>query len=96
MSVALEQSSSRLAAGEGDADPSQPPFVVLTVADNGRGMTLDVAANAFSPFFSTHSKRMGLGLTSAKRVITGHGGEIDLSSTEAGGTVVVVRLPGAE
>ena len=96
VSVALEQSSSRLAAGEGDAGPSQPPFVVLTVADNGRGMTLDVAANAFSPFFSTHSKRMGLGLTSAKRVITGHGGEIDLSSTEAGGTVVVVRLPGAE
>jgi PAS domain S-box-containing protein len=95
VSIALESNGPDDDAGDDRADgPSR--FAVITVADNGAGMPPDVAANAFSPFYSTREKRIGLGLTAAKRIVTGHGGEIDLTSTEKGGTVVVLRLPEAE
>ncbi len=96
VSVAIESPSLVERAMEENGENPPSLFVVLTIADSGRGMSLDVAANAFSPFFSTSEKQMGLGLTAARRIVTGHGGEIDLTSTESGGTVVVIRLPGVE
>ena len=82
---------------ESDADVVDDPvaFVVIRISDTGSGMTDDVAENAFSPFFSTKAKRIGLGLTSARRIVTGHGGDIILQTDEDGGTTVTVRLPSA-
>lgn len=82
---------------ESDAGIADDPdaFVVIRISDTGAGMTSDVVENAFSPFFSTKAKRLGLGLTSARRIVTGHGGDILLQTGEGGGTTVTVRLPSA-
>ncbi|MBN1826873.1 MAG: PAS domain S-box protein [Candidatus Eisenbacteria bacterium] len=78
----------------GERDEESPAsFIRVAVADTGAGMTAEEAEKAFSPFYSTKPKRMGLGLTTARRIVTGHGGEVDLTSSPDSGTRVTVRLP---
>ena len=68
--------------------------VVLTVADTGVGMTDEVRARLFRPFF-THGKAegTGLGLAVVRRIVEAHGGEVDVESAPGKGTTVRVRLP---
>jgi signal transduction histidine kinase len=68
--------------------------VVATVADGGAGMTREVAARAFEPFFTTRPGRgIGLGLATARGIVERHGGTISLTSEPGLGTTVTVRLP---
>jgi PAS domain S-box-containing protein len=73
------------------------PHVVLTVTDNGEGMTPDVLANAFEPFFTTKEvgKGSGLGLATVYGVVRQHGGHIEVESTRGSGTTFRVYLPAA-
>jgi signal transduction histidine kinase len=67
---------------------------VITVADDGAGMTPDVLARAFEPFFTTRAGRgIGLGLGTARGIVERHGGTISLKSAPGQGTTVTVRLP---
>ena len=67
---------------------------VIEVTDNGCGMTDEVKANIFTPFFSTKSKAgTGLGLSITSRMIGVHGGKIDVESTPDVGTVFRIVLP---
>ena len=62
------------------------PWVKLQVSDTGIGMTEEVRAQVFRPFFTTKSAgSTGLGLSSAKDLITGHGGTISVASTPGRG-----------
>ena len=63
------------------------------VADSGRGIPKDELANVFDPFFTTKMSGAGLGLTMVHRIVTRHGGEVDLASAVGVGTTVVVNLP---
>jgi len=52
----------------------------------------------FEPFRSTRHRRdrsrgLGLGLFIVREIVRGHGGSVDVTSTEAEGTVFVVQLP---
>ena len=69
--------------------------VVVEVADNGRGMTDDVAERAMTPFFShrTAGRGRGMGLPRAARLAEVNGGCLSLSSTPGAGTVVLIELP---
>ncbi len=68
--------------------------VLLSVADNGTGMSQEVKARAFDPFFTTKGvKSTGLGLSVTHGIVQRHGGEIALESEEGKGTTVTVRLP---
>ncbi len=72
---------------EGDA-------VVLTVADEGSGMTPDVEARAFEPFFTTRpGVGIGLGLAIVQGIVDRLGGRISLATETGRGTTVTVRLP---
>jgi signal transduction histidine kinase len=51
--------------------------------------------NAFEPFHTTKKQGSGLGLVLAKRIVKGHGGEIELANRNGGGAVVTLRLPRA-
>ena len=56
-------------------------LVAVAVKDNGCGMTPEVRANVFAPFFSTKSRwGTGLGLALTSRTIRLHGGEIEVES----------------
>jgi len=65
----------------------------VSIADQGPGMPAEVREKVFEPFFTTKHRGTGLGLPIARRIVSAHGGALDLSTPDAGGTVVVVSLP---
>jgi signal transduction histidine kinase len=72
--------------------------VLLRVDDNGAGMGADMAARAFSPFFTTRGGRggTGLGLAMVKDFAERAGGSAEISSAEGVGTCVTMRFPGLD
>jgi signal transduction histidine kinase len=67
--------------------------VVLTVADEGRGIPAEELDGIFQPFRSSFPKGTGLGLAIVHRIVTDYGGTIQVSSTVGKGTTIGVRLP---
>jgi PAS domain S-box-containing protein len=64
------------------------------VTDDGTGMTPDVAARAFEPFFTTRTGRgIGLGLPIVQGILQRYGGTIRLESSPGAGTRATVRIP---
>ncbi len=71
----------------------------LAVVDDGCGMTPEVLEHVFEPFFTRRraGQGTGLGLSITYRIVSDHGGEIEVSSAGPGrGSVFRVRLPLAE
>jgi signal transduction histidine kinase len=67
---------------------------VIAVSDNGCGMTEEVAARIWEPFFTTKGDEgTGLGLDVAKSIIELHGGTIHCQTAPAVGTTFTIRLP---
>lgn len=71
--------------------------VVISVMDNGQGMSEQVLARIFEKFYqgdpSRASSGNGLGLALARRVVSLHGGEITAVSSKGKETVFTVSLP---
>jgi len=73
--------------------------VEITIDDDGPGIPETERNDVFKPFYRVESSRnpgtggIGLGLTIARDVIRGHGGDIDLSESPVGGLRVSVRIP---
>ncbi|MCB9832607.1 MAG: HAMP domain-containing histidine kinase [Planctomycetes bacterium] len=67
----------------------------LEVVDEGQGMSEDVLARVFDPFYTTKSagRGMGLGLYLSRSVIERLGGSIEIESEPGRGTTVQVRIP---
>jgi signal transduction histidine kinase len=67
----------------------------ITVADNGPGIPTEIRDKIFDPFFSGREagRGLGFGLSKCWRIVTLHGGEIDVEETANGGATFVVRLP---
>jgi len=66
---------------------------MITVIDNGVGMSKEQIAQAFNPFYTLKKDGSGLGLTVCKRIIEGYGGEIFITSSPDKGTQVKMNLP---
>ena len=73
-------------------DGEQKSGVVVTIEDNGRGISPDLRDKIFSPFCTTKARGMGLGLPIVKRTVFDHNGRVDIDSN-AHGTLVSVMLP---
>jgi signal transduction histidine kinase len=67
--------------------------LVLSVADEGRGIPAEELDGVFQPFSSTFERGTGLGLAIVHRIVTDYNGTIQVSSTVNVGTTVRVRLP---
>jgi two-component system NtrC family sensor kinase len=69
--------------------------VVLTVSDNGEGISPENQAKIFDPFFTTKSegKGVGLGLAVSYGIVQAHGGEIEVKSKVGEGTTFTITLP---
>jgi nitrogen-specific signal transduction histidine kinase len=66
--------------------------VVVTVHDNGKGISPELKEKIFSPFCTTKARGMGLGLPIVKRIVFDHNGRVDIDSSSHG-TLVSVMLP---
>lgn len=67
--------------------------IQISVEDNGKGMSEEVKAHAFSPFYTTKAQGTGLGLAVVFAVVKAHGGRVLLESSEGVGTQVNIYLP---
>ena len=68
-------------------------WLTILIADNGRGMSPDFAAQATDPFATTRTTRkVGMGLPLYRMVAEQTGGSLDIQSTEGLGTDVTARF----
>lgn len=68
-------------------------FFILTLADNGCGMSEETAARIFEPYFTTKTTGTGLGLTMVYKIIKEFSGDIQVKSLVGEGTVFTINLP---
>ncbi len=72
---------------------------IVSIADNGPGMPVDLLERAFQPFVRGDPSRnratggIGLGLTIARTIAENHGGTVTLVNRAGGGLEAVLRLP---
>jgi signal transduction histidine kinase len=73
-----------------------PDEIVVTVEDNGVGMSEEIQAILFTRFFSTKaSKGTGLGLSVVKKIAEEHGGRLEVESGPGEGSAFHIHLPRA-
>ncbi|MDQ6655222.1 MAG: ATP-binding protein [Verrucomicrobiota bacterium] len=69
-------------------------YISISVTDNGSGMSDEVKAHLFEPFFSTkHGTGSGLGLATSYGIVRQSGGHICVDSELGRGTTVTIYLP---
>lgn len=85
----------RFGRGTRSGGGADDPFVEVTVADNGPGISQKVLENLFMPFFTTKDKGTGLGLAISQRIVQSAGGRIEVRSYEGKGSTFTVLLPAA-
>jgi two-component system sensor kinase FixL len=69
------------------------PMAEVCVHDNGPGVSSDVAERLFSPFVSTKSSGMGVGLSICLRIVEAHGGKMWAAPAPGGGGAFHFTLP---
>ncbi|MCP4704414.1 MAG: GAF domain-containing protein [candidate division Zixibacteria bacterium] len=70
--------------------------VIISIKDNGVGMSDEVKAKIFQPHFTTKDSGHGLGLANCKTIINNHKGVIKLTSKMNQGTEFKITLPTVE
>ncbi len=65
----------------------------LSVADVGTGLPAEIVGGLFTPFFTTKSRGLGIGLTIAQRIVEAHAGTIVARENISGGATFTITLP---
>ena len=73
--------------------PGSKGPIVVRIINSGPGISPDVMANIFNPFFTTKPAGTGLGLAIVHRIVTNHGGSIQVENRPEGGVVFILALP---
>jgi CheY-like chemotaxis protein len=85
-------------AANGTPDKPRAPFVSISVVDSGVGMTPEVQARIFEPFYTTKEtgKGSGLGLAQVHGFAQQSGGRVEVRSRPGAGTTMTLILPASE
>ncbi|VAX25170.1 Two-component sensor PilS [hydrothermal vent metagenome] len=68
-------------------------YILLIISDTGRGIDPDDMDKIFEPFFTTRHEGVGLGLSTAYKIVENHSGVITATSRPGEGTSFEVWLP---
>jgi PAS domain S-box-containing protein len=74
-------------------EKGERPEVRLTVRDSGTGMSAEVKARIFEPFYSTKEHGTGLGLAVVQQIVESYGGRISVQSSPGAGACFEVCWP---
>lgn len=66
--------------------------VIISIGDNGKGVSPDDVHKLFDPFFTGKKSGMGLGLTSTKNILNSHSANIEVKSELGVGTTFYVHF----
>lgn len=78
------------------ATRSAGDLIEVSITDTGPGMSEEVREALFSPFQSTKSEGVGIGLSICRTIVEAHRGTIRAEEAEGGGTVFRFTLPKAD
>ena len=67
--------------------------LIITIEDNGKGMSKELLEKIKEPFYTTKTKGTGLGVSLSEQIIKAHDGHIDYESKENKYTKVTITLP---
>ena len=67
--------------------------VIISIEDNGEGMTEEELSNIKEMFYSTKKNGTGLGVALSNEIVVAHNGELNYSSVKDKGTICTVSLP---
>ncbi len=67
--------------------------IQIRVVDRGPGIPREIRENLFTPFFTTKSSGMGMGLNICRSIIEFHRGRLWFEDNPEGGTVFIISLP---
>jgi two-component system sensor kinase FixL len=73
--------------------PEDSNEIIISISDSGGGIPPDTIEAIFSPFHTTKSTGMGLGLSICKSIIEAHGGKISAQNNQDGGAMFSIILP---
>jgi C4-dicarboxylate-specific signal transduction histidine kinase len=68
-------------------------YVAVSIRDQGPGMSSNELKRIFSPFFTTKTGGLGLGLSICSTIVTSHRGQLTLRNASEGGMLATVLLP---
>ena len=96
-SITLETANATVGPPQNAHEPPAGEYVVVSVTDTGTGMTKEVLAKAFEPFYTTKDigKGSGLGLSQVLGFAKQSGGGMRIESRVGEGTSVKIYLPRA-
>ena len=72
---------------------AQRETIIVSVEDSGPGIAPDRRHKIFDPFYSTKTGSTGIGLSLSHRIITDHGGSLDVTASPLGGAKFIICLP---
>lgn len=73
--------------------PDNNGSVLVSVTDRGVGISADAIDRMFTPFFTTKSSGLGMGLSICRSIVEAHGGRLSASPNEGRGATFQIALP---
>ena len=67
--------------------------VMITISDNGSGMTVDELANIKEMFYTTKKNGTGIGVALSNEIVLAHNGKMEYDSIKNVGTRCMITLP---
>jgi signal transduction histidine kinase len=67
--------------------------IEIVVHDTGPGLPADLQGRLFTPFVTTKSHGVGIGLAIARTIVEAHGGSIGARNSPVGGAIFTITLP---
>jgi len=71
----------------------EPRQVEVSIADRGQGLSSEAREKLFSPFYTTKSEGMGMGLNICRSIIEFHEGRLWVDANPSGGCIFRFTLP---
>jgi PAS domain S-box-containing protein len=67
--------------------------IFVRISDSGPGIPPELRTKVFEPFYTTKKSGTGIGLSLCHRIITDHGGSLDIETSKWSGAEFVIKLP---